>query len=69
VQSWVQSEELGTEPSEVLLFLSNQLFDRKVRQVEGDAMQAGVKITVPLAFLIFPAVMIIIFGPIIIGGI
>lgn len=69
VQSWVQSEELGTEPSEVLLFLSNQLFDRKVRQVEGEAMQAGVKITVPLAFLIFPAVMIIIFGPIIIGGI
>jgi len=69
VQSWMQSEELGTEPSEVLSFLADQLYDRKMRAVESEAMKAGVKITLPLAFLIFPAVMIIIFGPIIIGGI
>ncbi|HOL14378.1 MAG TPA: type II secretion system F family protein, partial [Bacillota bacterium] len=64
VQSWMQSEELGTEPSEVLNFLADQLYDRKFRSVEAEAMKAGVKITIPLAFLIFPAVMIIIFGPI-----
>lgn len=69
VQSWLQSEELGTEPCEVLNFLAEQLYDRKLRTIESEALQAGVKITIPLAFLIFPAVMIIIFGPIIIGGI
>ena len=69
VQSWIQSEELGTKPGEVLNFLADQLHDRKVRQVETEAMQAGVKITLPLAFLIFPAVIIVIFGPIIVGGI
>lgn len=69
VQSWLQSEELGTEPSEVLNFLADQLYDRKVRSVESEALQAGVKITIPLAFLIFPAVIIVIFGPIIVGGI
>lgn len=68
VQSWMQSEELGTEPSEVLNFLADQLYDRKFRSVEAEAMKAGVKITIPLAFLIFPAVMIIIFGPILLGG-
>lgn len=64
----MQSEELGTEPSEVLNFLADQLYDRKFRSVEAEAMKAGVKITIPLAFLIFPAVMIIIFGPILLGG-
>lgn len=68
VQSWMQSEELGTEPSEVLNFLADQLYDRKFRSVEAEAMKAGVKITIPLAFLIFPAVMIIVFGPILLGG-
>ncbi len=69
VQSWLQSEELGTKPCDVLNFLAEQLYDRKLRTVESEALQAGVKITIPLAFLIFPAVIIIIFGPIIIGGI
>ena len=49
-------------------FLADQLYDRKFRSVEAEAMKAGVKITIPLAFLIFPAVMIIIFGPILLGG-
>ena len=59
----IQSEELGMSLAETLLTLSNQMRLRRRQHAEELAQKAAVKMLIPLVFLIFPALFIVILGP------
>jgi len=59
----IQSEELGMSLAETLLTLSNQMRLKRRQHAEELAQKAAVKMLIPLVFLIFPALFIVILGP------
>ena len=65
VSALIQADELGSSLGPILRVQSEQLRTRRSQQAEKLAMQAPVKILLPLIFFIFPCIFIMIFGPII----
>lgn len=65
VSALIQADELGSSLGPILRIQSDQLRTRRSQQAEKLAMQAPVKILLPLILFIFPCIFIIIFGPII----
>jgi tight adherence protein C len=59
----VQADQLGVSISRVLQIQSEQMRMRRRQRAEEKAHQAPIKMTIPLVFLIFPALMIVILGP------
>ena len=59
----VQSSALGVSIAEVLHTQADQMRQKQRLRAEELARQAGIKMTFPLVFLIFPAMFIVILGP------
>ncbi|HET6845664.1 MAG TPA: type II secretion system F family protein [Anaerolineales bacterium] len=63
VAAIIQSETLGVSLSKVLRIQSDQMRVRRRQLAEERARQAPVKMILPLAFLIFPSILIILLTP------
>ncbi len=63
VTQLIQADELGMSLTETLLTLSNQMRIKRRQHAEELAHKAAVKMLVPLVFLIFPALFVVILGP------
>jgi tight adherence protein C len=59
----IQSDQLGVSIAKVLRVQSEQMRVLRRQRAEAEAHQAPVKMTFPLIFLIFPAMLIVILGP------
>ncbi len=59
----VQSSQLGVSISQVLHNQAAEMRLKRRQRAEEMARQAGIKIMIPLGFLIFPALFIVILGP------
>lgn len=62
--SLIQAEELGTDLGMVLRIQSEEVRRKQFARAERQAMEAPVKMLLPLIGFIFPAVFIILLGPI-----
>ena len=60
----IQAEELGTSLSTVLSDYSEEMKEKRFQSAEKQAMEAPVKMLIPMMIFIFPGVFILIFGPI-----
>jgi tight adherence protein C len=60
----LQADRMGAPVAESLRLLSGQLLVERFLLAEKKAAQAPVKILLPLAAFIFPAVFLVLFGPI-----
>ena len=63
VASMVQCERLGTSIARVLRVNAETLRQRRRQKAEKRAAQAALKMVIPLAFLILPALMMVVLGP------
>jgi tight adherence protein C len=63
VAAVVQSEQLGVSMSRVLRIQADQMRLRRRQLAEEKARQAPVKMMIPLVFLIFPSILIVLLGP------
>ncbi len=59
----IQSDQLGVSIAKVLRVQSEQMRVLRRQRAEEEAHRAPVKMTFPLIFLIFPAMLIVILGP------
>lgn len=59
----IQSDQLGVSIAKVLRVQSEQMRVLRRQRAEQEAHKAPVKMTFPLIFLIFPAMLIVILGP------
>ena len=64
VQTLVQAERMGTPVSEAFLILSEDARMQRFHRGERIAMQAPIKILIPLIFCILPVIGIVVGGPI-----
>jgi tight adherence protein C len=64
VSALIQADELGTSLGAILRIQSDQLRERRSQAAEKLAMEAPVKLLLPLILFIFPTIFLIIFGPI-----
>jgi tight adherence protein C len=60
----IQAEELGVSIGSILRIQSNELRSRRFDRAERLAAQAPVKMLFPLMICIFPAVFVILLGPV-----
>lgn len=65
VSSLVQADKLGTPLGEALRIQSEQRRTERFQRAEKMAQEAPVKLLFPLLIFIFPAVFIVLFGPIV----
>jgi tight adherence protein C len=63
VASIIQAEMLGVSIAKVLRIQSEQMRIRRRQRAEERAQQAPIKMLFPLAFLVFPAMFIVLLGP------
>ena len=64
VGALIQADELGSSLGPILRIQADQLRIRRSQMAEKLAMEAPVKILLPLILFIFPTIFIMIFGPI-----
>lgn len=63
VAAVIQSEQLGVSMARVLRVQSDAMRIKRRQRAEENAQRAPVKMLMPMAFLIFPTIMIILLGP------
>ncbi len=63
VAALVQADQLGISIAKVLRIQSEQMRIRRRQRAEEKAQQAPVKMLIPMTFLIFPTILIVILGP------
>jgi tight adherence protein C len=63
VQAIVQAEQLGVSIGKILKVQSEQMRIRRRQRAEELAHQAPIKMLFPMAFLIFPSILVVILGP------
>jgi len=64
VRSVVQGETLGTSTGQIMRNLAGEMRKRRRSVAEERAQKAPIKILFPLVFLIFPAMFIVLLGPV-----
>jgi tight adherence protein C len=63
VAALIQADQLGVSMSKVLRIQSDQMRVKRRQRAEKKAHEAPVKMLIPMAFLIFPSIYIILLGP------
>jgi len=63
VAAIIQADQLGVSIAKVLRIQSEQMRIRRRQRAEEKAHQAPIKMLFPMAFLIFPALFIVLLGP------
>jgi tight adherence protein C len=63
VAAVIQSEQLGVSMSRVLRIQADQMRMRRRQMAEEQARRAPVIMMIPLVFLIFPSILIVLLGP------
>jgi tight adherence protein C len=63
VAAIIQADQLGVSIAKVLRIQSDQMRVRRRQRAEEKAHQAPVKMLIPMVFLIFPSIYIILLGP------
>jgi tight adherence protein C len=63
VAAIVQADQLGVSLARVLRIQSEQMRIRRRQRAEQLAQQAPIKMMIPLVFLIFPALLVVLLGP------
>ncbi|MBN1953774.1 MAG: type II secretion system F family protein [Anaerolineae bacterium] len=59
----IQADQLGVSIAKVLRIQSNEMRVRRRLRAEEEARKAPVKLMLPIAFLIFPSLFIVLLGP------
>ncbi|MBM3127054.1 MAG: type II secretion system F family protein [Chloroflexi bacterium] len=59
----IQADQLGVSLSKVLRIQSEQMRVKRRQRAEELANQAPVKMVIPLVFLVFPSILIVLLGP------
>ena len=63
VAAVVQAEQLGVSMAKVLRIQSDQMRIKRRQIAEKKAQEAPVKMVIPMVFLIFPSLMLVLLGP------
>lgn len=63
VAAIIQSEQLGVSMAKILRIQSDQMRMKRRQRAEEEAHKAPVKMVLPMAFLMFPTIMIIVLTP------
>lgn len=63
VAAVIQSEQLGVSMARVLRVQSDSMRVKRRQRAEENAQRAPVKMLLPMAFLIFPTIVIVLLGP------
>ncbi len=63
VAAIIQADQLGVSIARVLRIQSEQMRIRRRQRAEEIAQQAPIKMLIPLVFLIFPSVLVVLLGP------
>ena len=63
VAALVQADQLGISIAKVLRIQSEQMRIKRRQRAEEKAQQAPIKMLIPMTFLIFPVILIVILGP------
>jgi len=63
VAAIIQADQLGVSIARVLRIQSEQMRIRRRQRAEELAQQAPIKMLIPLTFLIFPAILVVLLGP------
>jgi tight adherence protein C len=63
VAAVIQADQLGVSIAKVLRIQSEQMRIKRRQRAEEKANQAPIKMLIPLAFLIFPSIFIVLLGP------
>ena len=64
IETLVQADELGISIGQILRILSEQMRQKRFSYAEKQANEAPVKMLLPLFLFIFPAVIIVMLGPV-----
>ena len=64
----IQADELGTSINSTLLLLARQIRLNQAHRAEARANRAPVQMLFPLIFFIFPSLLLVLFGPVFLGG-
>ena len=59
----IQADQLGISIAKILRIQSEQMRIKRRQRAEEKAHQAPIKMLIPMTFLIFPTILIIILGP------
>lgn len=63
VAAIIQAETLGVSISKILRIQSDQMRTRRRQRAEEKAHQASIKMLIPMVFLIFPSIWVVLLGP------
>jgi tight adherence protein C len=63
VAAIIQADQLGVSISKILRIQSDQMRIKRRQRAEEMAHKAPIKMLIPMVFLIFPAIYIILLGP------
>lgn len=63
VNAILQTDQLGVGIANVLRLHADMIRDKRQQAIEEQAMKAPIKMLIPLVFLIFPSIFIVILGP------
>jgi tight adherence protein C len=67
VSSVVQADQLGVSLGKVLRIQSEQIRQNRKQRISEKAMKAPVKMLIPMVIFIFPAIYIVLLGPVVIN--
>jgi len=67
VAAVIQADSLGVSMSQILRVQSDQMRVKRRQRAQEKAQSAPVKMIIPLAFLIFPSIYIVLLGPAVLG--
>ena len=63
VAAIIQAEILGVSMTKILRIQSDQMRTRRRQRAEEKAHQASIKMVIPMVFLIFPSIWVVLLGP------